>query len=128
MQKAFDLTDEQIKRISDLRFEHEKLELDLKNKIAFNKLIIKKMMSDNEINENKLLELTQTNGELKTKIKLSETKLWIGIYNTLNDEQKEKWTKTFGHRFGKNGLKHKMGQYRFESENFNKFHIRKNVR
>ena len=109
MQEMLDLTDEQTSQISDLRFEHETLALDTRNEIEQNRLIVRKMMTDNEINQEKLLKITSDNSELQGKMKLSKTKMWLDVYNILDDTQKEKWTKTFGQN-GQGRNSHKQGK------------------
>jgi Spy/CpxP family protein refolding chaperone len=95
MQKNLNLTDEQIAKMSDIRFEHQNMAIDLKGKIKKNRLIVRKMMEDNKIEKEKLLKIVSQNNELLSKIKLSKTNMWLDIYNILDDTQKEKWTKTF---------------------------------
>ncbi len=119
IQGILNLTDEQISKISDMRFEQEKLELDVKNKIDQNRLEVRKMMLHNKINENLLLKLTQENSEYRAKIKLSDIKLWLEIYNILDDVQKEKWTSTFGQRFGRDMLPDNIRKNRFDNDRFN---------
>lgn len=95
MQKNLNLNDQQIAKMSDIRFEHQNMVIDLKGKIKKNRLIIRKMMEDNKVENEKLLKIVSQNNELLGKIKLSKTNMWLDIYNILDDTQKEKWTKTF---------------------------------
>lgn len=112
MQEMLDLTDEQTSRISDLRFEHETLALDTRNEIEQNRLIVRKMMTDNEIDQEKLLNITSDNSELQGKIKLSRTTMWLDVYNMLDETQKVKWTKTFGqNNNGRNFRKQGKGRF-----------------
>lgn len=120
MQKVLNLTDDQKQKTIDLKFEHEKNELDLKNEIANNNLVIRKMMTDNNINENQLLELVKNNSELKSKIKVSKTQLWLSVYKMLNDDQKTKWIKTFGHNLGKNRKSKQMPKNRSHNRRFDR--------
>lgn len=104
MEDNLKLTDDQVAKMSDLRFKHENLVIDTKNEIQKNKLVIRKMMTDNKIDQKELLKLTSKNSELQAKIKLSKTTMWLDVYNLLDDTQKEQWTKTFPmflHRDGK---------------------------
>ena len=45
MQEMLNLTDEQKAKVSDLRFEHEKMVVEVKSDIEQNQLIVQKMMS-----------------------------------------------------------------------------------
>ena len=113
MQSVLNLTDEQTTTISDLRFEHEQMALEANSEIQKHRLIVRKMMTDNNIDQEKLIKITNENSELQGKIKLSRTALWLEVYNMLDDTQKEQWTKTFGQngRGGKSakGI-HKQGR------------------
>ena len=101
MKTLLNLTDEQSVKISDMKFEHDKLALEANGEIQEHRLIVRKMMTDNKIDKEKLLKITSTNSELQGKIKLSRTTMWLEVYNILDDKQKEQWTKTFG-EFGNN--------------------------
>jgi len=116
MKTMLNLTDEQAAKISDLRFAHETLAIDTRSEIQKNKLIVRKMMADNEINQEKLLKITSENSELQGKIKLSRTTMWLEIYNILDDTQKEKWTNTFGQN-GNGRNFHKSGRGGFGNNN-----------
>ncbi len=96
MQSRLGLTDEQTSKISDLRFEHEKMALEARNEIQTHRLIVRKMMADNEIDQDKLLKISSENSKLQEKIKTSRTKMWLEVYNLLDDAQKEKFTANFG--------------------------------
>jgi Spy/CpxP family protein refolding chaperone len=117
MQTILQLTDEQKSKISDIRFEHQNFVLDTKNEIQKNRLTVRKMMADNNIDQKKLLSLTEKNSELNGKIKSSGVKMWLEVYNILNDTQKTQWTKMFGQfrqnngfaRAGKSGRTGKSG-------------------
>ncbi len=104
MEDMLKLTDDQVAKMSDLRFKHENLVIDTQNEIQKNRLVIRKMMTDNKIDRNELLKLTSKNSDLQAKIKLSKTTMWLDVYNLLDDTQKEQWTKTFNmfsHRDGR---------------------------
>ena len=113
MQIILKLTDEQTTKISDLRFEHEQMALEANSEIQKHRLIVRKMMTDNNIDQEKLLKITNENSEFQGKIKLSRTTMWLEVYNMLDDTQKEQWTNTFGQngRGGQNSKGfHKQGR------------------
>ena len=113
MQALLNLTDDQKAKISDLRFEHEQMAIETRSEIQKNRLVVRKMMTDNKIDNDKLLKITKENNELHGKIKLSRTTMWLDVYTMLDDTQKEQWTKTFG-KFMKNGngkKNHKHGMH-----------------
>jgi len=115
MQTVLKLTDEQVAQISDLRFEQQNLALDTRNQIEKNRLIVRKMMMDNKIDQEKLLAITNENSELNGKLRTSKVKNWLDIYNILDDTQKAEWTKMFNHlgqkgAFGKQGKSGRHGK------------------
>ncbi|MEN8194452.1 MAG: Spy/CpxP family protein refolding chaperone [Bacteroidota bacterium] len=104
IQVLLNLTDEQSNKFNDIRYNHQKSVIDIRAEIQKNRIEVRKMMADNKIDSDKLLQLTETNNDMHGKIKTSRTQMWLDIYNILNDDQKETWTKHFN-RFGqrKNG-------------------------
>ena len=89
------LTDEQSDKFNDIKYNHQISSVDIQAEIQKNQIEVKKMMADNKIDSDKLLQLTNANSELHGKIKASKTQMWIDVYNILNDDQKETWIKTF---------------------------------
>ncbi|MCF6270662.1 MAG: hypothetical protein L3J41_13190 [Melioribacteraceae bacterium] len=104
------LSAEQEAKVSDIKFEHDNIVLDVKNKIAKNRLLVRKMMTDNKVDQKKLLSLSSTNSELHGKLGSSKIKMWLEIYNILDDTQKEQWTKMFL-KMGQKG-KHNKNNFR----------------
>lgn len=90
------LSDDQKAKVSDIKFKNDNIVLDAKNGIAKNRLIVRKMMTDNKIDESKLLSLTSANAKLRSKISESKIKMWLSVYKILDDTQKIEWTKMFG--------------------------------
>lgn len=119
VQKMLKLSDEQSVEFNDIKYNHQLSVVDIQSEIQKNRIEVKKMMADNKIDSDKLLQLTNTNNELQGKIKTSRTQMWLDVYNILNDDQKETWKKTFnrlgqregrkgfvsGHGYGKNNYK-----------------------
>lgn len=83
------LTDEQAKKIKDLRLDIEKKNIDLRSEIQKNRIDLRKLMSEKELDAKKILELTNKNSELQAKIKENHVKNLIEINKLLTDEQKE---------------------------------------
>lgn len=87
------LTPEQETKFNDLKYNHKKMMIDLRSDIQKNRLEIKKMLSDNNVDEDKLMSLTEANNNLHSKTKTSRVKMWLDVYKILNKEQQELWTK-----------------------------------
>jgi Spy/CpxP family protein refolding chaperone len=93
--QALKLTDEQKQKIEVLRLDNQKEIIKLNSEIQLNRVDIKKLFTEKELNTAKLAGLTETIGKLELKIKTLKTENWITIYNLLNDEQKGIWKKHF---------------------------------
>ena len=109
LEEKLNLSDEQQDKFNDIRFAHKKEVIDLKAGIEKNRLGIRKMMADNNIDENKLIRLTEENNNLRSKIHTSKVSMWLDIYNILDNSQKETWTENF-EKFGRRADFRKKGR------------------
>lgn len=87
------LSPDQEKTFSDLAYKHQLQVIDLRAKIQKNRLELKKMLVDGNVDEKKIFQLSDDNSKLQGDMKYSTTKRWIETYKILNDEQKSIWTK-----------------------------------
>ena len=104
------LTDEQESMIDDLRYENQSQAIDKRSEMQKNKLEIRKMLDDGNIDESKLLSLVNKNSQIQANLKNERVKMWLDIYNLLDDTQKQIWADHFprmseGMHFGNRGLK-----------------------
>jgi len=83
----------QEKKFDDLKYQQQQGAVDIHAKIQKNRLELKKMITDKNIDEKKILQLVEENSKLQGDIKYSATKNWLDIYKILNDEQKATFTK-----------------------------------
>ncbi|MCX6168541.1 MAG: periplasmic heavy metal sensor [Ignavibacteriales bacterium] len=90
---ALKLTPEQEKKFDDLKYQHQQGVVDINAKIQKNRLELKKMIADGNIDDKKILQLVEDNSKLQGDIKYSATKHWLDVYKILNDEQKAIFTK-----------------------------------
>ncbi|VAX18367.1 hypothetical protein MNBD_IGNAVI01-2065 [hydrothermal vent metagenome] len=102
MQKMLNLTDEQTATFNDIRYKHQMEAIDLQAELKKNQAKVRKMMTDQNINSDELLQLTKANSEIMAKMRTSKTQMWLDVYNILNNDQKEIWTTRFS-QFGNNG-------------------------
>ncbi len=93
LKELLKLTPEQEKKFNDLKYQHQQGVIDIRAKIQKNRLELKKMIDDGNIDEKKILQLTDDNSKLQGDIKYSATKHWIDVYKMLNDDQKAIFTK-----------------------------------
>ena len=108
IKEQLNLDDNQEKQFNDLHFDHAQQVIDMKAEMQKNKLAIKKMMTNNEVAESRLRELTSANNDIRGKIHSSKVDMWLDIYKMLNKDQQEIWTKHYAHmgdgrRDGKHG-------------------------
>ncbi len=94
------LTDEQKSRFYDFFFSHQQKAIDLKSGIQKVRLNIGKMMAENDINEEQLINLTEKVSQLERKLKQLKIEFWLNVYKILNNDQKEIWTSHFRHFWG----------------------------
>ena len=90
---ALKLTPEQEKKFDDLKYQQQQAAVDIHAKIQKNRLELKKMITDKNIDEKKILQLVEENSKLQGDIKYSATRNWLDIYKILNDDQKATFTK-----------------------------------
>ena len=91
--KALKLTPDQEKKFDDLNLEHQKAMVDVRAKIAKNQIELKGMLKDGNVDEKKLLQLTNENSKLQAEMKEMGVKKWIEINRMLDKDQKEIWAK-----------------------------------
>lgn len=99
--KKLNLTPEQEKQFKDIKYEQQKKAIDLRADLGKNRLEIKHMVTNNNIDEKKILDLIDTNSKIQAELKKSEVQSWLAINKILTAEQKEIWTKHFSD-FGDN--------------------------
>lgn len=95
MMQKLKLTDDQKQKVEQFMLENEKEMIKLNSDIKLNRVDLKKLFAEKELNTAKLTDLTETIGKLELQIKNLRTKNWIKIYNLLSDDQKGIWIKHF---------------------------------
>lgn len=93
LKEQLNLSDEQMKKIDDLRLIHEEKMIDVKSELAKRKLEMKKLRSGDEISRAELLKLTKEISEIKTKIALEKINHQMDVYDQLSKDQKKIWSK-----------------------------------
>ncbi|MBN1301680.1 MAG: Spy/CpxP family protein refolding chaperone [Melioribacteraceae bacterium] len=91
LSEQLNLTEEQQDKIDQLRFDHQNGAIDIRSEINKNRLKLRKMMKDGEINKDEYFALVEKNNQLNSKLKTSRAQLFLGIYELLDDNQKEIW-------------------------------------
>lgn len=89
--KFLELSPEQEKKFNDINYDHQKEMIDLHTQIQKNRLEFKNLLANKDIDEKKIISLTEDNSKLQSEIKKLTVEKWLTIYKILNDGQKEKW-------------------------------------
>lgn len=95
--KYLNLSDDQAKIFNNLKYAHEIEAIDLRTEIKKNHAELKKMLADKYINADEILKLTNESSKLHGDLLHGKTKMWLELYNILNEEQKEKWIGFLNH-------------------------------
>ena len=89
------LTDAQIIDFKKIKFAHEESRIELQAELKMNKLEIKKLLSENNFSDDKLLTLVEKGSNIKNKLKKANVEMWLKIRNILDEDQKKIWLKNF---------------------------------
>lgn len=89
------LTDVQKNKFKEIRFAHQESKIDLDSKLQRNRLEVKKLMSSENLNENELMNLVDNGNKIKGDLHKNRIKMWLELYNVLDDKQKEMWKDRF---------------------------------
>ena len=95
--KDLKLNNIQKDKFNEIRFAQKEIIIEIDAKLKKNRLEVEKIMVSKNIIESKLMKLIQNGSNLRAYIMESKTKMWLDVYNILDDEQKEKWTNHFRH-------------------------------
>jgi len=113
------LSKKQKEKFEAMHLDLQKEIIKLNSEIQINKIEIKRLFNEKQLNSGKLTDLTDTNGKIEQQIKKLRTENWIKVYTLLNDEQRETWKNHFermmdqpmrGPGMMQNGAKGMMGK------------------
>ena len=115
--EELDLSDTQVDQINNLRYAHQEEMIDFRSRVEKNRLEIQKLMGEDQIDTEKVIELSEQSSTIQAEMKRSKVNMWIGIYNLLDDNQKKTWAKGFGRMgfesgFGRHDRRGVRGEFR----------------
>lgn len=93
--EKLNLSEEQEKQFNDITYKHQSESIDLRAKVKKNRLELKNLLDNKNVDEQKVLALTEETSKLQAQLKQSAVKTWLAIYKTLDKEQKEIWAESF---------------------------------
>lgn len=112
LKEKLNLTDVQEKQISEMKYNHEKRALDVRNEIKKNRLEIKNMIANNEVDEALFMNITKKNSDLQAELKEMKAEHWLNVYDILDTNQKKIWAEGFLRRGRKPDFHHERGHSR----------------
>ncbi|MBI1938920.1 MAG: periplasmic heavy metal sensor [Ignavibacteriales bacterium] len=95
LKEKLNLSAEQEKQFSDITYKHQSESIDLRAKVQKNRLELKNLLDNKNVDEQKVLALTEENSKLQAQLKQSAVKTSLAIYKTLDKEQKDIWAESF---------------------------------
>ena len=95
--KELNLTDIQKKKFKEIRFANQEAKIENESELKKNHLEIQKIIASNKIDEGKLLTLVGKANDIRGEIQKNRVKMWLEMYNILDDSQKQIWSENFEH-------------------------------
>ncbi len=95
------LTEDEIAKIKEIRYNTRKKIIELKSKIELKELELKKLLDEEQPNEKEVYSLVKEIGNLRTQIRMEQIKEILEIKKILPAEKQ----KIFMHHFGKRRIK-----------------------
>ncbi len=89
------LNDSQLKKFNELKFDNQEKMIDLKAKIQKERLSLKKMITNGNINKSAALNIVDKISSLRSKMAKQKISLWFDVYNFLDNTQKKVWINNF---------------------------------
>ncbi|MCW8849259.1 MAG: Spy/CpxP family protein refolding chaperone [Melioribacteraceae bacterium] len=117
--KELNLTELQKEKIKEIKFNHAEANIATEAKLKMNRLEIKKLLSNKNIDENTLMPLIEESSDLKLIMKKSKVKMWLEIRDILDENQKTIWSRHFDQlekREDRTGRKDKRKIKRFDGK------------
>jgi Spy/CpxP family protein refolding chaperone len=90
MQKELGLTDEQVKKISDINRDHEKKMLDYREKLAPKNIQLKRLLLDDAVDMASVRSLVKEISDLRAELQILRIQHRLDIEKVLTPEQKAK--------------------------------------
>ena len=93
MIEGLKLTEDQKKQYNSIRFEMEEKQIDIQSQFKKNRLSIKKLIANEDVEKEDLFNLIDKGSELRSKLAKIKTEFWFEIKKILNKDQQELWIK-----------------------------------
>ncbi len=93
MMKKLNLTDDQQKKITDLRLQHQERMIDLTSELKKKELQKEKILSGDQVRRSDLLNVTKEIGDIKNKISAERVNHQMDVYDLLDSNQRQTFQK-----------------------------------
>lgn len=115
MIEKLNLTDQQQTQIEEIRFNHQEKMIDLKADVEKKKLALKELQSSGNFSREDYVAMVEEKISAKNKIAIEKANHQMDVYELLDAEQQETWSKM---KMMKEGKHHKMKKHH---KNMNRF-------
>lgn len=113
------LTNDQLEKFNQYKLEHDQLRIDAQAEIQKKKLVIRDLMSKDEIDAEEIKSYQNEISQLHTSIQNSRVDFWVNVKEILDEEQQEIWKDHFGNNRGMGyGNGHRVGRMESRKGNF----------
>jgi Spy/CpxP family protein refolding chaperone len=89
--KQLNLTEEQEKKIEQLRLAHQELMIKFRSDVELKELEIRKLVSSDNVTRSEMIKLTKEMNALKDEIELARVNHKMDVYDNLDVNQKNLW-------------------------------------
>jgi Spy/CpxP family protein refolding chaperone len=115
--EELDLSETQVDQINNLRYAHQEEMIDLRSRVEKNRLEMLKLIGEDQIDTEKVIELSEQGSAIQAEMKRSKVNMWIDIYKLLDESQKKTWAKGFSRLgfelgFGRHDRRGMRGEFR----------------
>ena len=115
MKEQLNLSEDQEKKIEDLKLSQEEVMIKLKSEIDLKDLEMRKLKSSDKFSRTEIINLTKDINAIKNEMALARVNHQMDVYDLLDESQRKVWLdmqQEFGH------MKHKMNDKMRERRNY----------
>lgn len=91
LKKQLNLTEEQEKKIQELRLAHQEQMIKLRSDIELKELEIRKLVTSDNVSRSEMIKLTKELNAIKDEMELARVNHKMDVYDNLDANQKKLW-------------------------------------
>jgi Spy/CpxP family protein refolding chaperone len=113
------LSEDQKSKIEDIRFEHQKIAIELRAELQKNRLSQKQLLKSDNVDKSEYLALVEQGNAVRSKLQISRADMQMNILEQLDETQRKIWNDSgsccgIGNGEGR-GMKHKRSGKNFRN-------------